>query len=389
MTIHATPSHTDAASRDFQIFVKPVGSACNLACRYCYYSRSGLKAEPAKGPMAGDVLASYIRQHMAAAPAEVVRFSWHGGEPTLAGLDFFRRAVALQKKYRPDGKQVVNGIQTNGTLIDENWCRFLSRERFTVGLSLDGPQAIHDRHRQDKRGQPSFRQVMRAFDLLQLHGIRTDILCVLTNRSVTQPETLYAFFKRIGAEFLSLLPLVQPRPGKGGAVSRISVEATAFGSFLCAIFEEWKAHDIGRIQVEMFEEAIRTAFGRPPSVCIFRPTCGDVPVVEQNGDFYSCDHYVRPRYRLGNIQKNHLADLLESPAQREFGRAKKTNLPAACRTCEVLDMCNGGCPKDRFVVADNGEPGMNYICAGYKRFFTHCRPFLAAISGLRAASRRQ
>jgi uncharacterized protein len=223
---------------------------------------------------------------------------------------------------------------------------------------------------------------MRGFDLLQIHGIQTDILCVVTAQSVRQPERLYQFFKRIGAEHLSLLPLVVQQPQSPIAVSPDSVPAEEFGCFLCTIFDEWKRRDIGRIKVEIFEEATRTAFGLQPTVCIFRPTCGDVPVIERNGDFYSCDHFVDKGHRLGNIRESHLGELLDSPVQWAFGMAKEKTLPHYCQFCEVRLICNGGCPKDRFIVTPDGEPGLNYLCVGFRRFFTHCKPFLDSLSFL-------
>jgi uncharacterized protein len=376
------------ALREFQVFVKPGGSACNLACDYCYYLSKGhlwAPGEPAMRRMPIEVLETYIRQQIEASPNEVIRFSWHGGEPTLVGLTFFRRAVALQKKYQPPGRRIINGVQTNGTLLDQEWCRFLAEEGFRVGLSLDGPQEIHDRHRFGKSGRPSFRQAMRGFDLLQLHGVEPDILGVVTAQSVRQPETVYAFYKHIGAQFISLLPLVEPPKKPGEAVGPDSVGAEDFGDFLCEIFDEWKDRDIGRVQVEIFEEAVRTALGQRPSVCIFRPTCGDVAVIERNGDFYACDHFVMPQHRLGNIMTTHLGALLESAPQRQFGRAKQDSLTSHCQACDVLAMCHGGCPKDRFIRTPRGEFGLNYLCGGYKRFFTHCQPFLTALAALHHA----
>jgi uncharacterized protein len=371
------------ASRDFQVFVKPGGSACNLSCDYCYYlSKGALYAESEVVRMPSNVLESYIRQQIEASPTEVIRFSWHGGEPTLLGLEYFRRIIALQHKYQSRGQRILNGIQTNGMLLDEDWCRFLADEHFTVGLSLDGPEDIHDLHRRGKRGRRTYRRVMRAFDLLQIHRVQTDILCVITAQSVRQPERLYRFFKRIGAGYLCLLPLVVQKRQSAMAVSTDSVPAEAYGRFLCTIFDKWKMGDIGQIKVEIFEEAARTAFGLEPAICIFRPICGDVPVIERNGDFYSCDHFVDLEHRLGNIREVHLSELLESSAQRAFGSAKKKTLPYYCQICQVRVMCNGGCPKDRFIISPHDEPGLNYLCAGYKRFFTHCQPFLDSLSSL-------
>ena len=377
-------------SRDFQVFVKPGGSACNLSCDYCYYlSKGALYAESKVARMPSDVLERYIRQQIEASPTEIIRFSWHGGEPTLLGLKFFRQIVALQKKYQPHGQRILNGIQTNGTLLDEEWCRFLADEHFIVGLSLDGPDDIHEFHRQGKSGRQTYRRVLQGFDLLQIHGVQTHILCVITAQSVRQPERLYRFFKRIGAEYFCLLPLVAQKPRSAIAVSPDSVPAEEYGRFLCTIFDEWKTSDIGQIKVEIFEEAARTAFGLEPTVCIFRPICGDVPVVERNGDFYSCDHFVDLEHHLGNIRDVHLGELLESPAQKAFGSAKQKTLTSYCQNCQVRTMCNGGCPKDRFIISPHGEPGLNYLCAGYKRFFSHCKPFLDSLSSLQHARSQQ
>jgi len=371
------------ASRDFQVFVKPEGSACNLACDYCYYlSKAALYSGSEPVRMPEDVLERYILQHIEASPAEVIRFSWHGGEPTLLGLDYFRKIVSLEKRHRPPGQGVVNGIQTNATLIDEDWCRFLADEGFTVGISLDGPEEFHDFHRRDKGGQATHARALRGFDLLQKHGIQADILCVVNAQNVQWPERVYRFFKRIGAAFIGFLPLVERRPEAAAGVSPATAPSEAFGGFLCTIFDEWVRQDVGRVKVEMFEEAARTAFGREPAVCVFRQTCGDVPVIERNGDFYSCDHFVDANHRLGNIRETSLAELLESPRQRAFGRAKAETLPRACQVCEVRAMCNGGCLKDRFITTADGEPGLNYLCAGYKRFFTHCRPFVSELAAL-------
>ncbi|MFH1135646.1 MAG: anaerobic sulfatase maturase [Pseudomonadota bacterium] len=374
------------AARDFQIFVKPGGAACGLACGYCYYrSREGLYSGDVPAKMPDEVLESYIRQHIEAAPSETISFSWHGGEPTILGLGFFQRAVALQKKYRPPGRRLVNGIQTNGMHLNESWVRFFRDEGFCVGLSLDGPAKFHDFHRRDKSGGPTHDRARRGFELLQQHGVRTDILCVVHAVSVRRPERVYRYLKRLGASRISFLPLVERRPDRPGGVGPDSVPPEAFGEFLGVIFDEWTQRDIGRVQVEVFEEAARVALGLEPTVCVLRRTCGDVPVIERNGDFYSCDHFVTPEHKVGDIRTTRLSELLDSPAQLAFGRAKFATLPQYCRDCEVLASCNGGCPKDRFIAAPDGEPGLNYLCAGYKKFLTHCRPFLTELAALRRA----
>ena len=364
------------ASREFQVFAKPVGAICNLDCHYCYYlKKEHLYPEGESFRMSDDLLEEYIVQHIEASPDPAINFAWHGGEPTVLGLDFFRKAVELQRKHKPAGSRIANGIQTNGILIDERWCSFLSAEGFGVGLSLDGPQEMHDRYRLTKGQKPSHTQTMRAFRLLRRHRIPCDILCVLNDYNVQYPTQIYRFFKEIGVEYMSFLPIVESMPDAPGGVSPYTVPAAAFGSFLCTVFDEWAREDVGRIMVQIFEEATRPARGLEHSLCIFRETCGEFPVVEHNGDFFSCDHYVDAQHHVGNIREAHLGDLLESPAQRAFGLAKRDALPRFCQLCQVRPMCNGGCPKDRFIRTPDGEEGLNYLCAGFKRFFTHILPF--------------
>ena len=371
------------ASREFQVFAKPGGSICNLDCHYCYYLKKEHlypKGEPFRMP--DPILEEYIVQHIDASPGSVINFSWHGGEPTLLGLDYFRKIVALQRKHQPPNQRIANGMQTNGTLLDEEWCRFLAAEGFAVGLSLDGPREMHDTYRVTKGQHPTHKQAMRGYRLLRQHRVPCDVLCVVHSQNVQYPTQVYRFFKEIKAEFLTFLPLVEPQPGGEGGVSDRTVPAQALGHFLSAIFDEWKGQDIGQVKVQVFEEAARTAFGQEHSLCIFRKTCGDVPVVEHNGDFFSCDHFVDPEHGLGNILQAPLVDLLESPAQRAFGQAKWDTLPRYCLACEVLEMCYGGCPKDRILRTPDGEAGLNCLCAGYKRFFAHCRPFVRELSAL-------
>jgi len=369
------------ASHDFQIFVKPVGSICNLACEYCYYlEKEHLYPKGESFRMPDIILEEYIVQHIEASTEPVIRFSWHGGEPTVLGLDIFRKIVAFQRKHQPSNRHIANGMQTNGTLLDEEWCRFLAQEDFAVGLSLDGPQELHDRYRVTKGGDPTYGQTIRGYNLLQQHGVSTDILCVVNAHNVRYPTEVYNFFRQIKARYVTFLPMVDPQPDVKGGVSHLTVPAEAWGDFLCTIFDEWISHDIGRIKIQIFEEAARTAFGQEHSLCIFRPTCGDVPVIEHNGDFFSCDHFVDAEHRLGNIIETPLVELLESPEQRAFGQGKLDTLPRYCQECEVRSMCHGGCPKNRFIQTPDGEAGLNYLCAGYKRFFIHCRPFVEEVA---------
>ncbi len=363
--------------REFQVLAKPVGSRCNLHCRYCYY-RSNEHTECSV--MTDELLKAYILQHIDASTGPLIPFSWHGGEPTLFGLERFRRIVALQKKFCPSGRRIVNGIQTNGTHIDDDWCRFMAAEHITVGLSMDGPEPMHDLYRLKSKGEGTFQQVCRSYDRLRKHGVQTECLCVVHSGNVCRPREVYEFFLGIEVPYLTFLPLVEPI--SRGRVSSRSVTPEGWGIFLCSIFDMWESRDIGRIKIQIFEEAARTAFGLEHTLCIFRKTCGGVPALECNGDLYSCDHFTTSRHRLGNIRETSLVRMLDSPRQQSFGEAKKDTLPGLCLDCPELDMCNGGCPKNRFIQTPDGESGLNYLCAGYKRFFSHCRPFVDAVARL-------
>jgi uncharacterized protein len=367
--------------RGFQIFVKPAGYVCNLDCQYCYYrDKSSLYPDTGNLHMTESLLEKYILQHFESASGPDVDFSWHGGEPTTLGLDFFRKAVSLQRKYKPAGWHVRNGMQTNGLLLDEDWCRFLASEGFSVGLSLDGPAELHDSYRVTRGGNPTHAQAMHAYELLHKMGIHTDILCVVHNRNVGAPLSVYRFFREIGCMYLGFLPAVERLQGTAQGVSLHTPSAEAYGTFLCRIFDEWIERDVGRIMIQTFEEAARPALGLEHSLCVFRETCGQIPVLEHNGDFFPCDHFVDRDHRLGNIRETPLDQLLDSEAQRSFGEAKRSTLPRYCRECEVLAMCNGGCPKYRFIETPDGEPGLNYLCAGLKRFFLHAREPLAKLA---------
>ncbi len=365
-------------SREFQIFAKPAGSRCNLACEYCYYLETQELYPGESLRMSEQLLETYIVQHIQASTEQTILFSWHGGEPTILGLDYFQTIVELQQKHRPPGKFIINGIQTNGTLLDKKWCRFFQKHKFLVGISLDGPKELHDMYRKSKTGKSAFDQTLYGYSLLKQYGVTTEILCVVNAKNVKSPLQVYRYFKQLGAKYISFLPLVEPLDN--GSVSNRTVPATAFGRFLFKIFDEWQSNDIGNIKVQIFEEAARTAFKQEHTLCIFKRTCGGVPVVEHNGDFYSCDFFVEKEHRLGNIQDVALVDLLDSPTQRKFGKNKLDTLPQFCRTCSVRVMCNGGCPKNRFIYTPDGEAGLNYLCAGYKMFFSHCRPFVEQVS---------
>jgi len=366
--------------REFQIFVKPVGSMCNLQCSYCYYSgKNPLSPETKSRRMDDSLLEEYIIQHMEATTGPAVFFSWHGGEPTLAGLDFYRKAVLFQKNHLPAGKTLLNGIQTNGILLNDAWCRFFADEGFLVGISIDGPPEMHNLYRIDRQGKGSFNQVLKGYQLLQKYHVTTEILCVLNAINVQYPLEIYRFFKGLGARFLTFLPLVEQQHDSPTGVTPESVPAEAFGWFLVRIFNEWVEHDIGKLKIQIFEEALRTAFNQEHTLCLFKENCGGVPVVEHNGDFYSCDHFTDKKHFLGNIRDHHLIDFLDSPRQKDFGKRKSSTLPAYCTECPVKDMCNGECPRNRFLQTPDGEAGLNYLCRGYKLFFTHCRPFVETV----------
>jgi uncharacterized protein len=365
-----------ALSREFQVFAKPVGARCNMRCTYCYYLP---KMNPEIMHMSDELLETYIIQHIQACTDPAIQFSWHGGEPTLFGLDGFRKIVAMQKRHCPEGRRIANGIQTNGLLLDDDWRRFLAMEHFIVGLSLDGMAQIHNLFRKTPTGDPTHAQVMQAYDSLSHDGITTEILCVVHSGNVHNPLELYNYFCDMGISYLTFLPLLEIL--SDGHVSKRTVEADAWGAFLCTIFDAWLDRDIGRVKIQIFEEAARPAFGLEHTLCIFRKTC-NVPILESNGDVYSCDHFVNSKHLLGNIRETSLSTMLDSPKQQAFGRAKQETLPRQCRLCAVLDMCNGGCPKDRIIKTSDEEAGLNYFCSGYKRFFAYCRPFVTTLANV-------
>ncbi|MBU2510073.1 anaerobic sulfatase maturase [bacterium] len=370
------------ATRTFQVFAKPASYRCNLRCEYCYYlDKKNYFINSQSLQMSDDILECYIRQHINASIDPVITFSWHGGEPTILGIDFFRKIVALQKKYQPLKQRIANAIQTNGTLLTDDWCRFLADEGIIVGLSLDGPEEMHNRFRSAAGQQPTFDKALNSYYRLKQHKVYCDILCTVNSHNVKYPLQLYRFFKEIEAPYITFLPVVYRSECKNTEVSTATVPAEAWGDFLITIFDEWKQRDIEIININIFEETSRLAFGQEQALCIFRKTCGDIPVVEYNGDTFSCDHFVRDEHKIGNIRNISLAEMIEGRQQRAFGKAK-ADLPDYCLTCEVLSMCNGGCPKDRFLATPDGKTGLNYLCTGYKRFFKHFQPFVAELKNL-------
>ena len=366
---------------DFQAFVKPVGALCNMDCTYCYYLQNRkIYPEETNFRMSDELLEEYIIQHIRASQGPDIFFSWHGGEPTLAGLEFYQRVVELQIKHLPENSRIINGLQTNGTLLNHEWCQFLKKENFIVGISLDGSEKYYSVNRFRKNGKSCFKEALQGYQLLIDYGIPFEILCVVNSANVYYPLEVYRFFKQLNAKFITFLPLVEKQTLTSKRVSERSVEAKAFGEFLCTIFDEWKANDIGEIKIQIIEEALRTAFNLEHTLCIFKKTCGGVPVIEYNGDFYSCDHFVHKEHLIGNIRTAPLNSLLQSPAQLSFGQDKLNSLPEYCLKCEVVEMCNGACPKDRFIETPDGVPGLNYLCEGYKLFFNHCEPFVEQVA---------
>jgi uncharacterized protein len=369
---------------------KPIGSRCNLDCSYCFYlEKEKLYTDAGGMRMKPEVLETYIRDYIAAQPAPVVSFAWQGGEPTLLGVEFFRMAVALQAKYA-QGKTIENAFQTNGVLLDDEWGEFLAANRFLVGISIDGPAHLHDTYRVDKGGQPTFDRVMAGLQVLKKHKIEFNTLTTVHRKNSQQALEVYQFLRKIGSGYLQFIPIVErnaastdnglwlaPPPDHEDAaaldsqVTEWSVRPAEYGQFLITIFDEWVQHDVGKIFVQQFDAALANWTGHPAGVCIFSENCGRALAVEHNGDLYSCDHYVYPRYKLGNLMNTAIATLVDSPEQQAFGSAKSATLPRYCRECPVRFACHGECPKHRFLKTPAGEPGLNYLCAGYKKFFTH------------------
>ncbi len=366
--------------RSFHIMLKPAGAACNLDCHYCFYLRKEALYPGVSSRMSDDVLKKFVREYIEAQQSPEVHFGWQGGEPTLMGLDFFHRVVDLQRQYAQPGMKIHNTLQTNGVLLDDAWCRFLKEHRFLVGLSMDGPQDLHDACRVDKRGRATFQQVHRALKRLQRHRLQFNILCVVNRFNAEHPHRVYGFFRNEGVRFIQFIPAVEGLPD--GSVTDWTVPAEVWGEFLCAVFDEWIRRDVGRVFIQQFEVALEAWLGLEPSLCVHARTCGNCLAMERNGDLFSCDHFVDPEYFLGNIKERPLAQMVASDFQRRFGADKWDSLPCYCKRCEVLFACHGGCPKDRFICTPDGEEGLNYLCAGYYRFFTHIAPAMQAMAQL-------
>jgi uncharacterized protein len=373
------------------VLAKPTGSTCNLNCAYCFYLKKEQLYPGSQFRMRDDMLELYISQLIESHRTDTVTVAWQGGEPTLMGVDFYRRAIALQEKYRRPGMTFENTLQTNGTLLDDEWCEFFRENNFLIGISIDGPRKLHDTHRVDRAGKPTFDRVMRGLRLLQKHGVEYNILVTVNRTNADHPLAVYRFFRdEVRTSWLQFIPVIERvNDGevtlyqKGSTVSDRSVKPGQWGSFLTTIFDEWVRYDVGRIFVQTFEAAVRNWLGLGSSgMCIFDPTCGHGLALEHNGDLYACDHFVEPDYLLGNILQRHMTELAGSDQQRKFGRDKRDKLPGFCRECEVRFACHGECPKNRFLTTPDGEPGLNYLCAGYKSFFNHADRSLKILAGL-------
>lgn len=360
----------------FHIMTKPRGAICNLDCKYCYFLSKERLYPYSDFRLSETLLEEYTRQYIEAQQVPEVTFAWQGGEPTLMGLHFYKQAVAYQQKHKKPGMRVFNALQTNAVILDDAWCQFFAENDFLLGVSVDGPRALHDAYRVDKGGAPTFERVMHGVKLLQKHGVEFNILTTVHAANANYPLEIYHFLRdELGTRFMQFIPIVERANNtgfqEGDTVTERSVTAEQYGTFLTTIFDEWVRHDVGRVFVQMFDVALAAWTGNKPGLCIFEETCGNALAMEHNGDVYSCDHYVEPDYRLGNIVDVPLHEIVISERQQAFGLAKRDTLPQVCRDCDVRFVCNGGCPKNRFIETPDGELGLNYLCLGYKAFFTH------------------
>jgi uncharacterized protein len=387
---------------DFHVMAKPIGPICNLDCKYCFYlEKETLYPRVSKWAMQDEVLDSYIRQYIEAHDTPEVSFAWQGGEPTLLGVEYFRRLVEVQKKYAC-GKRIHNAFQTNGVLLNDEWAALFKENEFLIGISIDGPRELHDAYRVDKGGQPTFDRVMRGIETLKRNGVEFNTLTTVHRGNADHPLKVYRFLKENGSGFMQFIPIVErisnqatadglqlisPNFAGSANVAPWSVEPRQFGRFLCAIFDEWVRNDVGRYFVQLFDVGLEVWSGMEASLCVFRKQCGAALAMEHSGDLYSCDHFVYPENRLGNIMESPLAELVDSEQQRKFGADKETMLPKYCRECDVRFACNGECPKHRFLTTPDGEPGLNYLCAGYKMLFHHVDPYMQFMARELAAQR--
>ena len=385
--LHFADAHKLTRPTAFTTMIKPVGSLCNLDCDYCYYLGKADLYGGHQPKMSEELLERYISQYIEAVQVPTVTFCWHGGEPLLAGIDFYEKAVALQNKYRGN-KQIENSLQTNGLLINPDWCDFFRQNNFLIGLSLDGPKDIHDAYRHDRGGHPTFDRVMHALEMMAISRVEYNTLSTINNRSAGQGKRVYQFMRSV-SKYMQFLPVVEhtlttpsgraaivPPGTEGAKAAPWSITPKAFGKFMCDVFDEWVINDVGERFVQLFDITLAQWYGVQPSLCAFCPTCGDGLVVEHNGDVYMCDHFVYPEYKLGNIAVEHLSDLQRKPELFRFGIEKRNSLPSDCRKCEYLFACRGECPKHRFATTRRGEKGLNALCDGYKHFFEYTAPYM-------------
>ena len=374
----------------FHVMAKPQGAICNLDCHYCFYLSKERLYPNSSFRMGKDLLETYTRQYIDSQRVPEVTFAWQGGEPTLMGVDFFKLAVELQQKYRKPGTRILNTMQTNGTLLDDDWCRFFYEHNFLIGLSLDGPRELHDAYRVDKGGKPTFDRVMNGLDLLKEHSVEFNVLATVHAANADHPLEVYRFLRdEARAQFIQFVPIVERANEtcfqESSKVTERSVTARQYGDFLIAIFNEWVRRDVGQTYVQIFDVALEAWFSGRASLCIFSDTCGNALALEHNGDLYSCDHFVEPEYKLGNIEESNLIELVGSQKQRRFGQDKRDKLPQYCLGCQVRFACSGGCPRNRFIQTPDGEPGLNYLCQGYRAFFNHIdKPMRFMAAELRA-----
>ncbi|NYT02944.1 MAG: anaerobic sulfatase maturase [Methanosarcinales archaeon] len=370
-----TNRKTDRLSA-FHLLAKPTGAACNLGCKYCFFLSKKNLYPHSSFRMSDELLETYIRQYIEAQNISHATIAWQGGEPTLMGLEFFRQSIHYQEKYRRPGMTISNSMQTNGTLLDDDWCRFFRQNNFLIGLSLDGPRELHDAYRVDKAGKPTFDRVMKAARLLRKHKVDFNILTTVHAANMDHPLEVYRFLRdEVKTEFIQFITIVERDNDtgfqEGDNVTDRSVDPEQYGRFLIAIFDDWVKRDVGKVFVQIFDVALAAWTGLPTGICSFSPTCGTAMAMEHNGDMYSCDHFVEPKCLLGNIREMSMAELASSRKQREFGREKLDSLPGCCLKCEVRFVCNGECPKNRLARTPEGQPGLNYLCPGYKEFFRH------------------
>lgn len=366
------------------VMPKPVGSACNLACRYCYYlEKKKYYPDARRQLMSEATLEEFIKQYIAAQTTPEVIFTWHGGEATVRKLDFYRKALELQKKYGA-GRNIINCLQTNATLLTDEWCLFLKRNDWLVGVSIDGPQEFHDEYRRMADGRPSFNAVMRGIRMLQSHGVEWNALAVVNDYNADYPVEFYRFFKEIGCRYIQFTPVVERiKPdnmladvASPGELTDFSVTSRQWGDFLIGLFDEWVREDVGKVFVQIFDATLANWMGAMPGVCTLSSMCGHAAAMEWNGDVYACDHFVFPQYKLGNIHETTLIEMMASDRQLEFGARKQAGLPRQCRECRWMFACHGECPRNRFAVSPEGEPGLNYLCEGYRAFFEHAAPYM-------------